>query len=98
MTTQLEQTILVIFGGMGDLSWRKLAPALYNLLLEQQLPERFAVIGLDMKPENPNEFRLRLRDGASVNVEGWTRKPGKVLLITYPIYQVILQARRLTQL
>jgi hypothetical protein len=33
----------------GDLTWRKLAPALYNLLLDQQLPEPFAVIGLDIK-------------------------------------------------
>src|ERR1700690_141534 len=65
MTTDLEPTILVIFGGMGDLTWRKLAPALYNLLLEKQLPERFAVIGLDMKPENSDEFRLRLKDGAN---------------------------------
>ena len=49
MTLQKEPTILVIFGGMGDLTWRKLAPALYNLLLDQQLPEHFAVIGLDIK-------------------------------------------------
>ena len=65
MTLQKEPTILVIFGGMGDLTWRKLAPALYNLLLDQQLPERFAVIGLDMKDGSTNEFRLRLRDGAN---------------------------------
>src|SRR5512147_2403254 len=64
MTHPLEPTILVIFGGMGDLTWRKLAPALYNLLLSQQLPEHFAVIGLDMKHESPDEFRSRLRDGA----------------------------------
>ena len=50
---------------MGDLTWRKLAPALYNLLLDQQLPEHFAVIGLDIKNESPDEFRLRLRDGAN---------------------------------
>jgi len=65
MTLPLEPTILVIFGSMGDLTWRKLAPALYNLLLNQQLPEHFAVIGLDMKKESPDEFRLRLRDGAN---------------------------------
>ncbi len=41
----------------GDLTWRKLAPALYNLLLDQQLPEHFAVIGLDMKDGSPDEFR-----------------------------------------
>jgi glucose-6-phosphate 1-dehydrogenase len=56
MTLPLEPTILVIFGSMGDLTWRKLAPALYNLLLNQQLPEHFAVIGLDMKNQSPDEF------------------------------------------
>ncbi len=65
MTLLKEPTILVVFGGMGDLTWRKLAPALYNLLLDKQLAERFAVIGLDIKQENPNEFQLRLRDGAN---------------------------------
>ncbi len=65
MTRPLEPTILVIFGSMGDLTWRKLAPALYNLLLAQQLPEHFAVIGLDIKNESSDEFRLRLRDGAN---------------------------------
>lgn len=65
MAFPLSPTILVIFGGMGDLTWRKLAPALYNLLLDRQLPEHFAVIGLDLKDASPDEFRLRLRDGAN---------------------------------
>ena len=65
MTSPIEPTILVIFGSMGDLTWRKLAPALYNLLLSQQLPPQFAVIGLDMKHASPAEFQLRLRDGAT---------------------------------
>ncbi len=67
MTSPLEPTILVIFGSMGDLTWRKLAPALFNLLLAKQLPDRFAVIGLDMKDGSPDEFQLRLKDG----VEGF---------------------------
>ena len=65
MISPVEPTILVIFGGMGDLTWRKLAPALYNLLLGKQLPEQFAVIGLNIKEESRDEFQLRLRDGAS---------------------------------
>jgi len=65
MTLPLEPTILVIFGSMGDLTWRKLAPALYNLLLDQKLPEHFAVIGMDIKKENRDEFKLRLKDGAN---------------------------------
>jgi glucose-6-phosphate 1-dehydrogenase len=65
MLSPVEPTILVIFGGMGDLTWRKLAPAFYNLLLDRQLPERFVVIGLDIKEESQDEFQLRLRDGAN---------------------------------
>jgi len=56
-------TILIIFGSMGDLTWRKLAPALYNLHLDQALPERFAVIGLDIKSASQDDFCNRLRDG-----------------------------------
>jgi glucose-6-phosphate 1-dehydrogenase len=63
MPSQKEPTILVIFGGMGDLTWRKLAPALYNLRLNQLLPEQLTVIGLDMKAASVDEFRLRLKDG-----------------------------------
>src|SRR5664279_1688317 len=64
MTLPTDPTILVIFGSMGDLTWRKLAPALYNLLLDKQLPDHFAVIGLDLKDESLDKFKLRLRDGA----------------------------------
>ena len=34
--------VLTIFGASGDLTKRKLIPALYNLALERRLPERFA--------------------------------------------------------
>jgi glucose-6-phosphate 1-dehydrogenase len=78
MTNPKEPTILIIFGGMGDLTWRKLSPALYNLLLDQQLPEHFAVIGLDKKESSQEVFIQRLRDGAdhfcrcgSVDEENW---------------------------
>jgi glucose-6-phosphate 1-dehydrogenase len=89
MTSHIEPTILVIFGGMGDLTWRKLAPALYNLLLGGQLPEHFAVIGLDMKNESPDEFRLRLRDGANrfcecggVDEKTWNRFSPKLSFLS----------------
>src|SRR5258706_14309096 len=75
----LKPTILVIFGSMGDLTWRKLAPALYNLLLDQQMPERFALIGLDIKDGSVDEFRLRLKDGvdAFCNCDGVEEKTWK---------------------
>ena len=52
-------SMLIIFGGGGDLSWRKLAPAIYNLYVDRLLPEKFAVIALDKKPMNNDELRQR---------------------------------------
>jgi glucose-6-phosphate 1-dehydrogenase len=54
---------IVIFGAGGDLTWRKLVPALYNLFLDGYLPDRFAVVGLDRKEMTDDEFREHLRDG-----------------------------------
>jgi glucose-6-phosphate 1-dehydrogenase len=54
---------MTIFGAAGDLTWRKLVPALYNLFLDHWLPERFAVIGLDLKEMSQDEWCQRLRQG-----------------------------------
>lgn len=58
-------TNLAIFGAGGDLTWRKLVPALYNLCLDGWLPEQFAIIGLDRKEMSDDEFRKHLRQGVS---------------------------------
>jgi len=54
--------ILVIFGAAGDLTKRKLIPALYNLRKNNLLPDEFAVIGLARAEMSDEEFRRRLRD------------------------------------
>src|SRR6516165_11774024 len=56
-------TELVIFGGAGDLTWRKLVPALYDLFLNKWMPERSAVIGIGRRPTSDEEYRQRLRGG-----------------------------------
>jgi glucose-6-phosphate 1-dehydrogenase len=62
---------LVIFGAAGDLSWRKLLPAVYNLNVDGVLPSHFAVIGFGLPAEgevkgDPDEYlRERARDGIS---------------------------------
>ena len=60
---QAKPAAIVIFGAAGDLAWRRLVPALCNLYLEQLLPSRFALIGLDKKEMGADEFRARLRQG-----------------------------------
>ncbi len=58
-----ESTVFVIFGGAGDLSWRKLIPALYNLHLDNWLPERFLIIGTGHRHTTDKEFREHLQEG-----------------------------------
>ncbi len=50
-------TALVIFGATGDLSQRKLLPALYNLAHEGGLPERFELVGVSRSALSDEEFR-----------------------------------------
>jgi glucose-6-phosphate 1-dehydrogenase len=57
-----EPTALVIFGASGDLTRRKLLPALYHLSRGQRLPARFAVIGVARSPMTDDEFRQHLHD------------------------------------
>jgi glucose-6-phosphate 1-dehydrogenase len=59
----MEPAILVIFGAGGDLTWRKLIPALYNLFLDQWLPEQFAILGVDRKDLSLEEYQKHLRQG-----------------------------------
>jgi glucose-6-phosphate 1-dehydrogenase len=58
-----QPTILVIFGGGGDLTHRKLVPALFNLYLDQWLPEHFAVVGIDRVAMSDDAFRQHMRQG-----------------------------------
>lgn len=49
--------LFVILGAAGDLTHRKLIPGLYNLFLDQQLPEKFAILGVDRKDSGLDSFR-----------------------------------------
>jgi glucose-6-phosphate 1-dehydrogenase len=52
---------VVIFGATGDLTKRKLIPALYNLAAGKLLPEKFAVIGLGRTETSDEAFRDQMR-------------------------------------
>src|SRR5260370_31361375 len=54
--------IMVIFGAAGDLTKRKLIPALYNLKHANLLPDNFAVVGVARAEMKTEEFRRRLSD------------------------------------
>ena len=55
-------TVVVIFGASGDLTARKLVPAIYNLALDNLLPSDFFLIGFGRKPIPNDEFRQLAED------------------------------------
>src|SRR5258708_3718933 len=57
-----EPCVMVIFGATGDLTHRKLLPALYNLALEHPLPAGFSVIGFARRPYSDDVFRKQALD------------------------------------
>jgi glucose-6-phosphate 1-dehydrogenase len=53
---------LVIFGASGDLTHRKLMPALYSLMLRRLLPPRFAIVGVARSEADDEAFRGDMKD------------------------------------
>ena len=52
----------VLFGALGDLAWRLVVPALFNLHLDGRLPQDFRLVGVD-RGITPERLTERLRDG-----------------------------------
>ena len=59
-STKSSPTVFFIFGGTGDLTSRKLIPALYNLYLDDWLPNQFAIIGMGRTALTDEKFREAL--------------------------------------
>ncbi len=57
-----DPAVMVIFGATGDLSGRKLLPALYNLAKQRSLPAGFAVVGAAMNELSDDAFRKHASD------------------------------------
>jgi glucose-6-phosphate 1-dehydrogenase len=58
---------IVIFGASGDLTYRKLVPALYTLAVEGRLPEQYAVVGVARSDFDDNAFLTHLKVGVQEN-------------------------------
>ena len=66
----VHPTVLVIFGGTGDLAHRKLLPALYNLAHDGALPERFELVGVARRSQSDEDFRAMARE----SIERFSRR------------------------
>lgn len=58
-----EPLILVIFGASGDLTQRKLVPALYKMKQERRLPPELTVVGVARRDWSHDYFREQMRQG-----------------------------------
>ncbi len=73
-----EPCVMVIFGATGDLTHRKLLPALYDLALEHPLPAGFSVVGFARRPYSDDDFRQQALESINahsrqkpVNLQVW---------------------------
>jgi glucose-6-phosphate 1-dehydrogenase len=62
-----DPCILVIFGASGDLTSKKLMPALYSLAFRKLLPESFGIIGAARSEETDDQFRERMKQAVQDN-------------------------------
>lgn len=60
---EIKNQALVIFGASGDLTYRKLIPAVFDLHRQDSLPKNFAVLGVSRSPFTDDTFRDKMKDG-----------------------------------
>ena len=65
MTELQNTTTIVIFGASGDLTWRKLIPALYNNFKKGRLAECANIVGFARRPLTDESFREHLQEGVT---------------------------------
>jgi glucose-6-phosphate 1-dehydrogenase len=72
-------TIIMIFGGAGDLTWRKLIPSLFDLYRDGRMPGKFAIIAVDRVPFRDTALHKHFLDGVKrfsrngkVKSTGWS--------------------------
>ncbi len=70
---RLERTAdpctVIIFGASGDLTKRKLVPALYRLTQERLLPAEFAIVGFSRSKMSHDDFRAKMKDAIATYSE-----------------------------
>jgi glucose-6-phosphate 1-dehydrogenase len=58
-----ENLCIIIFGASGDLTSRKLIPALFSLRVQKMLPKGFEIIGVSRSKMNDDVFRSKMKEG-----------------------------------
>jgi len=67
MEAHTTPTTFVIFGATGDLSLRKLFPALFELFRKDKLPQKLSIVGMARRPFTDEAFRKLIRDSVGAD-------------------------------
>ena len=81
-----DAQMLLIFGASGDLTSRKLIPALYELYVRNLLPENFVILGAARTVLTDNEFRRKQCDGILTSQKELSAKDARLSLFLKRVY------------
>ncbi len=81
-----EPCVLIIFGASGDLTQRKLFPAVYQLAGQRALPREFALVGTATRPMSHEEFRGKMKESAMSAAPGTSVDPATWALLEQGLY------------
>ncbi|KFI22291.1 glucose-6-phosphate dehydrogenase [Nitrosococcus oceani] len=70
-SSQQPPTVFVLFGAGGDLSWRLILPALFNLYLDKSLPQQWMLMGIDRQDYDQHSLAQHYRKG----IQQHSRRP-----------------------
>ena len=68
--TDLHDTQFVLFGASGDLAWRLIVPALFDLFMNERLPERFVLLGAGRADIDADALASRFLQGVTQHSRG----------------------------
>jgi glucose-6-phosphate 1-dehydrogenase len=79
--------IMVIFGGTGDLTHRKLMPSIYNLICEKSLPDDFAVVAVGRRDFSQDDYKNQVKESIKkysrfgLEDDSWSKMEGRLYYV-----------------
>lgn len=81
--------VFVIFGATGDLTSRKLMPAIYSLSTQNMMPDKYMIVGAGRTVMNSGEFREKMQEALEVSSEGIKRDRSSIASFLHKIHYEI---------
>ena len=77
---------IVVFGGFGDLAWRKLIPAFYNLFIGGYMPDKFSIYAINYQGLPEGAYEKHMLEGVNTFSRSGKAKPAEWKKFTQNLY------------